>query len=197
MNANQEDRRLTSEERDDVLESLRTIDQRSRSLKEFVQNFRAVNQIPEPHVERIGLAEMVRTSTHLFSKELETANIKLVISPMDDVQVFADRNLTQQVLINLVKNAVESMSNMIDHKMIEVSTQREGHRFVHLRVRDTGGGIATDDLDQIFIPFYSTKKGGSGIGLSISQQIMQRQKGDISVKSELGRGSEFTLTFSC
>jgi two-component system nitrogen regulation sensor histidine kinase NtrY len=195
MNAQTQERRLTDEERQDVLESLKTIDQRSRSLKEFVQNFKTVNQIPEPNLVKVCVGELVREATHLFTKDLERENIKLNILPAEEIFIYADRSLTQQVLINLIKNAVEAMVNMKDHKRIELNVVRDGQRFVHLHVRDTGKGIASDDLDQIFIPFYSTKKGGSGIGLSISQQIMQKQKGDISVRSVLGEGSVFTLSF--
>lgn len=192
--ANQVDRALTSEERQDVMDSLRTIDQRSRSLKEFVQNFRSVNQIPEPKLGRIRVQELIETTTGLFAKDLERENIKLVAENAQDALIHADLNLTQQVLINLLKNAIEAMSNMKDMKSIELRVKREG-RLVHLLVIDSGRGIPQDELDQIFIPFFSTKKGGSGIGLSISQQIMQKQRGDISVQSVPGKGSVFTLTF--
>jgi signal transduction histidine kinase len=101
-----------------------------------------------------------------------------------------------QVMINLMKNGIEAMSNMKDYKILSLTMEKIG-RYVNLSVSDTGCGIAPEHIDQIFIPFYSTKKGGSGIGLSISQQIMQKQKGDISVRSVEGRGTEFILTFSC
>jgi signal transduction histidine kinase len=111
--------------------------------------------------------------------------------------IYADKNLTMQVLINLIKNAMDSMSNFKEGKRIKIEINKEGNRFVSIHIADTGCGIAPEDLEQIFIPFYSTKKGGSGIGLSISQQIMQKQRGDITVRSSPGRGSVFTLSFSC
>jgi signal transduction histidine kinase len=111
--------------------------------------------------------------------------------------VYADQGLTMQVLINLIKNAIESMSNYIKDKSITIHVERVGQRYIHLHVADTGCGIPDENLEQVFIPFFSTKKRGSGIGLSISQQIMQRQKGDLSVISTLGKGSVFTMTFSC
>ena len=192
--ARAEDRRLTEEEREDMMESLRTIDQRSKSLKEFVHNFRQVNQIPEPQMEKVELNMMVKDTLQLFTRELEREDIE-VISELPGQFIYADRNLTQQVLINLIKNAAESMSNMKKNKRIEIGGSRDGTRYVNLHVRDTGEGILPENLEQIFIPFYSTKKNGSGIGLSISKQIMQKQKGDITVLSEPGKGSVFTLSF--
>ena len=192
--ANVEDRKLTDEERADMMESLKAIDQRSKSLKEFVHNFRQVNQIPEPQLEKLQLSDMVKETLQLFTRELERENIQ-IITKLPDQVIYADRNLTQQVLINLIKNAAEAMRNMKMDKRIEIGSSRDGNRYAHLYVRDFGEGILPEDLDQIFIPFFSTKKSGSGIGLSISRQIMQKQKGDISVISEPGKGSVFTLSF--
>ncbi len=194
MKANKDERMLTEDERADVMESLKTIDQRSQSLKVFVQNFRKVNQIPEPQMEKVALAAMAQEVVQLFSKELKKENIQ-IITRLSDQFIYADRNLTQQVLINLIKNAAEAMINLKENKEIELKIIPAGNRYVHLHVRDTGSGIVAEDADQIFIPFYSTKKGGSGIGLSISKQIMQKQKGDITVLSEPGKGSVFTLSF--
>ena len=192
--ANVEDRKLTDEERADMMESLKAIDQRSKSLKEFVHNFRQVNQIPEPQLEKLQLSDMVKETLQLFTRELERENIQ-IITKLPDQVIYADRNLTQQVLINLIKNAAEAMRNMKMDKRIEIGSSRDGNRYANLYVRDSGEGILPEDLDQIFIPFFSTKKSGSGIGLSISRQIMQKQKGDISVISEPGKGSVFTLSF--
>ena len=192
------DRKLTDDERSDLMESLKTIDNRSQSLKEFVQNFRTVNTIPEPKLIKVILGELVKEATYLFIKEFEKENIFLQVNDLKEpVLVYADRNLTMQVLINLLKNAVEAMSNYKENKYIRISVEKVGLRYVNLHIADTGCGIPEENLEQIFIPFFSTKRSGSGIGLSISQQIMQRQKGDISVRSAMGDGSAFTMTFSC
>jgi two-component system, NtrC family, nitrogen regulation sensor histidine kinase NtrY len=188
-------RELSEEERQDILDSLKTIDQRSRSLKEFVQNFKSVGQTPEPQLEKIYVNEIIHDAAQLFVKDFEHKDILLILPTANDVSIYVDKSLTQQVLINLIKNAVESMSNMKQDKRIEIRVAKQSNQFVHINVQDTGTGIAPEDMDQIFIPFYSTKKNGSGIGLSISQQIMQKQKGDIRVQSEPGKGSVFTLSF--
>jgi two-component system nitrogen regulation sensor histidine kinase NtrY len=192
-----EDRELSVEERQDIMESLKTIEVRSRSLKEFVHNFRSVGQIPEPTLVKIEVAEIIQEAVNLFTQEIAKENIQLEIGQGDNIYIYADKMLTQQVVINLLKNAVESMSNMKSEKRIDIQIKRNGHRYVQVLIHDSGIGISEEELEQIFIPFYSTKKSGSGIGLSISQQIMQKQKGDISVASTPGRGSIFTMTFSC
>ena len=192
-----ENRELTMEERTDILDSLRTIDQRSKSLKEFVQNFRSVNQIAEPVLTKVNVAEIVNEVTRLFAQEFTKENILFHAGKTELLTIWADKNLTMQVLINLLKNAMDSLSNFKEDKNIKIEVVKEGTRFVNIHISDTGCGIAPEDIEQIFIPFYSTKKGGSGIGLSISQQIMQKQKGNITVRSSIGIGSVFTLSFPC
>ncbi|HRE67273.1 MAG TPA: ATP-binding protein [Cyclobacteriaceae bacterium] len=194
--AEADNRKLSIEERQDVLESLKAIDQRSKSLKEFVHNFNSLNQVPEPILNKTSIHELVTEVKHFFSKELEKENIQMIIDEMDHFQIYADKNLTMQALINLMKNAIESMDNMKNGKIIRVSAGREGHQFTNLYIADSGCGIPADVADKIFIPFFSTKKSGSGIGLSICQQIMQKQKGDISVRSLPGKGSVFSLSFA-
>lgn len=193
--AESDNRVLSPEERKDVLESLKTIDQRSRSLKQFVANFKSVNQIPEPEMTRIPAQELVDEVSRLFSKDLETEGIDLTITPNENIFLTADKNLTMLVLINLMKNAVEAMANMKTGKSIFISVEKAGTQFTQFRIADNGCGIPTDEAEQIFVPFYSTKKGGSGIGLSIAHQIMQKQKGNLTVVSTSGKGSVFTASF--
>jgi nitrogen fixation/metabolism regulation signal transduction histidine kinase len=196
--AETENRKLSGEEKADLLESLETIDRRSKSLKEFVQNFRSVNTIPEPDLKKVDIKELIDEAAHLFAKQFQKENIEFNVDKWTQpLLVYADKSLTMQVLINFFKNAAEAMSNYIKNKTIHISVEKVGHRYVNLHVIDSGCGIAPEDLEQVFIPFFTTKKGGSGIGLSISQQIMQKQRGDISVRSALGKGSVFTVTFSC
>lgn len=190
------DRQLSGEDRKNILISLRTIEQRSKSLKEFVQNFRNVNNVPEPKLERIQLKDLLGEVQALFSQELQQQNVQLRIIELPVPCVaYMDKSLTMQVMINLIKNAIEALANYRENKSVTLSVDRMA-RYINLHIADTGCGIAADDMEQIFIPFYSTKNGGSGIGLSISQQIMQKQRGDITARSIPGKGSVFTLTFS-
>jgi signal transduction histidine kinase len=100
-----------------------------------------------------------------------------------------------QALINLMKNAIEAMDNMKTGKTIKLSAGHDGNQFTNLHIADTGCGIPLDETDKIFIPFFSTKAGGSGIGLSIAHQIIQKQKGNLTFASELGKGTVFTASF--
>lgn len=193
--AESENRTLSPDERKDVLESLKTIDQRSRSLKQFVANFKSVNQIPEPEMVRVEVQDLILEISRLFSQDLEKEGVDLQIRVPEGASLAADKNLTMLVLINLMKNALEAMSNMKEGKSILISVEKVGAQFTHIRIADTGCGIPAEEIEQIFIPFYSTKKGGSGIGLSIAHQIMQKQKGNLSVQSTPGQGSEFTASF--
>lgn len=193
--AENDNRTLSSDERLDVLESLKAIDQRSKSLKEFVRNFKSLNQVPEPELNKTSIHELVSELKHFFSKELEKENIQLVVDAVDHFPIYADKNLTMQALINLMKNAIEAMDNIKNGKIIRLSAAHDGHQFTNLHIADTGCGIPADETDKIFIPFFSTKKGGSGIGLSIAHQIIQKQKGNLSVASEPGKGTVFTASF--
>jgi two-component system nitrogen regulation sensor histidine kinase NtrY len=186
---------LSDEDRSDLMTSLKTIEQRSKSLKEFVHNFRNVNNIPEPAVQKMSARLMVDEIRSLFSREAQKENVTLELSEPDDYYtILADKNLTMQVMINVVKNAIEAMSNMKENKVIKISFEKVG-RYINVHIVDNGCGIAEEDVDQIFIPFFTTKKGGSGIGLSISRQIMQKQRGDIQMQSVAGRGTDFILSF--
>lgn len=187
---------LSGEEWTDLMTSLKTIEQRSRSLKEFVHNFRLVNRVPEPTIQQMSVISLIDEVKSLFCKELDKEEIIFHVSDLKESSLIqADRNLTMQVLINLVKNAIEAMADRKSRKSITVSVKKMG-RYTNLHIVDSGCGIEPEQLEQIFIPFFSTKNGGSGIGLSISQQIMQKQKGDIAVRSVPGKGSEFILTFT-
>ena len=192
--ADRENRTLSEEERSDIMFSLKTIEQRSKSLKQFVHNFKNVNTIPEPEIQVMDVRTTLQEAISLFKKVCSDEGIEIRLHDTPGpVLVYADHNLTLQVLINLIKNAVESMAQS-GHKVIGFSFDRIG-RHVDLKIQDTGCGIRPEDLEQIFIPFFSTKKSGSGIGLSVSQQIMQKQKGDINVESVYEKGSLFTLSF--
>lgn len=193
--AEKDGRILSPDERKDVLESLRAIDERSRSLKQFVANFKSVHQIPEPEMNRIPAQELVLEVSRLFKQEVDKERIELQVDALSQVFITADKGLTMLVLINLMKNAVEAMSNMKENKAIHISVERAGTQFVHLHIRDNGCGIPVEEVEQVFVPFFSTKKGGSGIGLSIAHQIMQKQKGNLTVVSAPGKGSVFTASF--
>lgn len=186
---------LSREERDDLLESLSTAESRSHGLSAFVQSTRSLTRIPEPHFENLQIDELFKRLDKLFKEELKQASIGLNIniSPADLV-LRADRDLIEQVMINLLKNAMDALKETGD-PVIDLEAFRTRDGGIALRVCDNGQGIKKEDLDQIFVPFFSTKKEGSGIGLSLSMQIMKLHKGRIDVQSEEGEGTCVSLEF--
>jgi signal transduction histidine kinase len=108
--------------------------------------------------------------------------------------LLADRELVEQVLINLVRNAIHALAE-VPEKTLQLHAFPDPDSRVVIQVTDTGSGIAEEALEQIFLPFYTTKPTGTGIGLSLSRQIMRLHKGSLTVSSELGQGTTFTLRF--
>jgi signal transduction histidine kinase len=121
-------------------------------------------------------------------------NIKITASVYpEDIAIAADYAQVEQILINLIKNAIEALSNK-KNGTIHLKAFYTGDGTI-IQVEDNGIGISSDIIEDIFVPFYTTKENGSGIGLSLSKQIMQNHDGTISVNSVLNKGTKFTLKF--
>jgi signal transduction histidine kinase len=131
----------------------------------------------------------------LHKKELNEKNIQLKIQIYpEDLTVVADRSMVEQVLINLVKNAIQSFEEQ-ENKTIELKASLTDKFKPVIAIKDNGTGIDPEALEKIFIPFFTTKKNGSGIGLSLSRQIMRQHQGTLTVKSTPGKGTEFFMRF--
>ncbi|MFD2035034.1 sensor histidine kinase, partial [Belliella marina] len=170
----------------DLTEGLDTISNRSRGLVDFVNAYRDYTSIPSPILKNITVKSLFEKVRTLFKEELANDNLNLVceINP-EDLEVVADQDLIQMILINLVKNAKESMSKSAGNEIILKAGLDPNYK-PFIQVTDFGEGIVPEALDRIFVPFYTTKKAGSGIGLAISRQIMNLHKGNIEVSSILG-----------
>lgn len=180
---------------EDMHLSLQTISRRSEGLIRFVKEFRNLTQVPNPRLNEIAVQPLLEEMAMLHKKELSDRGIAITVkTDPPQLTVLADKNMIEQVLINLIKNAIQAFDEQTD-KMIELTgfTSEKGRPVIG--VRDNGPGIDPEALEKIFIPFFSTKKTGSGIGLSLSRQIMRVHEGRITVKSELGVGTEFLLKF--
>ena len=129
----------------------------------------------------------------LFKPELQKRKISLVKEIPGDLKLTADFNLISQIIINLIKNAIESIQH--DKGKLKIEAFRKDPGYLNIALQDNGNGIQKEEKEKIFLPFYTTKENGSGIGLSLARQIMRLHKGNISVVSEYGRGSRFTLQF--
>lgn len=181
---------------EDMHLSLQTISRRSEGLIRFVKEFRNLTQVPQPRLSEIAIQPLLEEMAMLHKKELSDRGITISVSTEpQQLTALADKYMIEQVLVNLIKNAIQAFDEMTPKKEIILTgyTSEKGRPIIS--VRDTGTGIDPEALEKIFIPFFSTKKTGSGIGLSLSRQIMRQHEGRISVKSALGEGTEFLLRF--
>lgn len=169
-------------------QAMQTIHRRSKGLLDFVENYRRLTRLPAPMPVRIPVDELFMDLRKLFPDNNICFEIK-----KPDLMITADRSQVEQVLINLVKNAVEATSGVIRPE-ISVSAGKSNQQVI-IRVADNGTGILPEVMDKIFVPFFTTKQSGSGIGLSLCKQIMNQHNGRISAESETGKGSVFKLVF--
>lgn len=178
----------------DLKEALSTLEKRSKGMMQFVNAYRDFTTLPKPVFASLGVAELLQEVLQLLQTELTQSGVlwKLSVKP-ELLTVKADASQIQQVLINLIKNASEAFSHQTDRLITLSAYQVDGT--VIIEVADNGDGIEPEALENIFIPFYTTKKTGSGIGLSLSRQILQQHNGQLNVESQVGKGTVFTLMF--
>ncbi len=184
-----------SDHTENILKGLKAIENRSKGLLDFVDSYKNLTQIPKPNYERVELSKMFHELSQLFKKEIESENILFTteIEPKD-VSVVADGKLLIQVLINLIKNSVYALESQSEKK-IRLSAQQINHDEIRIQVFDNGKGIPEDIIDKIFVPFYTTRTNGSGIGLSFARQVMVMHNANIEVQSKQGEYTLFTIRF--
>ncbi len=186
---------LSLETLEDIWESLNTIERRCQGLISFVEGYRNFSTIPTPHFSTFKVADMLNKVVQLLQADKKRLNIELnCIYLSDGLLLKADRDLIEMVLINLLKNAFEALHDK-DNAKVEVTAGYDSHNHIVIQVEDNGPGIISEALDKIFIPFYTTKKGGSGIGLSWSRQIILLHKGSLTVQSKPNVRTIFVLRF--
>ena len=178
------------EEESLMLQGMKTIHRRSKGLMVFVENYRKLSRLSTPMLVPVEVGELLGDIKKLFP----SSKVRYIYKVEDESRkLMIDRSQMEQVLINLLKNAGEAcMDQPNPEVVVETDYQAENHIF-RLSVTDNGCGILPEVVDRIFIPFFTTKPTGSGIGLSLCKQIMTLHGGSIRVKSELGKGSCFTL----
>ncbi len=172
-----------------MLQVMQTIHRRSKGLLGFVENYRKLTKIPAPTFSQVLIKPLFEDIQKLM--ENAEANISFDVE-FPGLYIIADRVMIEQVLINLIKNACEAGNKESVNIQVK-ATQAKGT--TSISVTDNGAGIVPEALDKIFIPFYTTKANGSGIGLSLCRQIMNLHGGSINATSEEGQGSQFTLRF--
>ena len=183
---------LSSEDIEDIYLSAKTIDKRSKGLLEFVNDYRTISNVPLPHIKKVLVAEIVNDVIRLLQDQITTSNVDLTLNIPPRSIVHADEKLIHQVLINLVSNAIHAMDTN-ENKVLNIECVFNEGRTI-LEISDNGRGISRDIIDKIFIPFFTTRKDGSGIGLSLSKSIMDKHGGDLFVNSVNGK-TTFSMVF--
>jgi signal transduction histidine kinase len=173
-----------------------TIKRRSEGLLKFAETYRNLNKITTLSLQKVYIRELFGNIYQLMQPTLAQKDIELeIIIKEPNLQIEADPNLLEQVLINLVVNAIEAVKEKDSPKII-LSAEQALNKKTFLKVADNGQGMSEEVLEKIFIPFFSTKKSGSGIGLSLCKQILMLHRGTLQAQSVEGQGSVFLMQFA-
>lgn len=185
-----------SSQLEDLELGIDTIKRRSEGLLKFTESYRNLNKITKLDLKKVLVRDIFENLNSLMQPTMEKKHIELDIVLRDPaLAIEADINLLEQVLINLMVNAIEAVKDR-GNPCITLSAELQPNNRTVIKVADNGLGMPTELLDKIFIPFFSTRKNGSGIGLSLCKQIMLLHKGNIQVQSVEGKGSAFLLQFA-
>ncbi|PSQ87155.1 MAG: ATP-binding protein [Bacteroidetes bacterium QH_2_63_10] len=186
---------VSAEAAADVREAVDTIERRSESLINFVDAYRSFTDIPSPEFEVLEAQNLLDNTRRLLRAQVEERSLSVVVDvDPPDLTLTADPALIDQVLVNLALNAVQAVENQEEGRIeLRAHVDRRSHPVI--RVEDNGPGIPPDVQEKIFVPFFTTKEDGSGIGLSLSRRIMRLHGGSLSVRSSPEAGTTFTLRF--
>ena len=180
---------------EEVEGALKTIHKRTDGLLHFVNTYRNLTKIPKPNFSIFKVSHLFGNIKGLHEEELRSKNIKCDISiEPESLELSADEHLIEQVIINLIKNAIHALEGR-DNALVQLKAYLNSRGRIVIQVIDNGPGILPNVLERIFIPFFTTKPQGSGIGLSLSRQILRMHGGTINAFSEPEKETKFTLTF--
>ena len=178
---------------DKVKQSIEVIQKRSEGLLDFTETYRSLTRIPPPKFQVVDAKDLLEEVYTLMEPDLERHKVRFERHfPPSKVAFHGDPHLLEQVLINLVKNAIDAVKDRPDPKII-ASTNAAGKGKILMQIIDNGVGISEEVMEQIFVPFYTTKEEGSGIGLSLSRQIIRMHKGNLELQSAPGEGTTVTI----
>lgn len=188
------DKNDTASLTEDLEIGIDTIKRRSDGLLRFAQVYRNLNKVTEPNLKTVNVSDLFENMHRLMQPTLDQKHIELeMILKEPNLAIDVDINLIEQVLINLIVNAIDAVKEKSDPKIV-LSASRTNQKTI-IKIADNGSGMPKEVMDKIFIPFFSTKKNGSGIGLSLCKQIMMLHKANIQVQSILNEGTVFYLQF--
>jgi two-component system, NtrC family, nitrogen regulation sensor histidine kinase NtrY len=174
---------------------LSVIKEQGNGLMLFVESYSKLTRLPKPDKKIFRVEELISRIIVLYTSLEHSERIKLAVTVNPpDMELFADENLISQVLINLTKNALQANEHNQEGRIQVTAGFNSEHR-PEIRVTDNGPGIPDEILEQIFVPFFTTRENGSGIGLSLSRQIMRLHGGSLQVRSVPGKETIFSLIF--
>ncbi|MCP9754008.1 sensor histidine kinase [Lacihabitans sp. CCS-44] len=179
---------------DDLKDALQTVQRRGNGIMKFVNAYREFTSIPTPNKYYATASQLLKTLEGIFAQKALESKVKITYKVENDFETFIDIEQIEQVLINIVKNAFE-VENESENKIISITAHTENGTKT-IEIADNGIGIDKSLQEKIFIPFYTTKKTGSGIGLSLSRQIMQLNDGNINFYENQPSGAVFVLQFA-
>jgi two-component system nitrogen regulation sensor histidine kinase NtrY len=179
----------------DIGNALETIQKRSVSLLNFMENYRSLTRIPKPDFQQVPISDLFSRVMQLMKVQLDEKKIDFTtnVDP-SSLELTADPGMIEQVLINLLLNAIHAVEQ-VNSPLIKLTAEMGGRGFILIKLSDNGPGISEESLEKIFIPFYTTKKEGSGIGLSLSRQILRKHHASITVNSIPNQETLFILKF--
>ena len=176
-----------------TVKGLDVIEEQGKGLISFVQTYRRLTRLPKPDLSPVSIRALIERAVVL--NQSSRPDIKITVHlPKEDITLNADERMINQALVNLLKNASEALEEIGNGK-IEVSAFIASNQHVNIEIKDNGPGIAPELLDEIFVPFFTTRDSGSGIGLSLSRQIMRLHKGKLNVRSIVGKETVFSMEF--
>lgn len=175
---------------ENIVSGLEAIKTRSEGLQNFTQAYRRLTKIPKPQFQKINICDLTNRIIKLHQPYFEENSIHVSLDCDENYMVLADPDLLSQVIINIFKNATEALENTTNGEISIVVKQTHALEII---IKDNGPGIPQDIADQIFVPFFTTKPSGSGIGLALCRQILHLHKGTLTLESEPGYGASFIL----
>lgn len=186
---------LSKEDLEDLKPALQTIKRRSEGLLDFVKDYRLIAELPTPNTEKYSVGEVLQHIKVLMQPMVAAKHIQFqVLQTASKISLQLDFKLIEQAIINLITNSIYALEE-IEKPIIQV-TYRLMHNKVYIDVIDNGKGIEKSDLEKIFVPFYTTRKNGSGIGLTITRNIMKMHHGSLEVSSNPRTETTFSLVFN-
>ncbi len=184
-----------AEELEDVQSAVATVARRSDSLLQFIDSYRQISRLAPPEKKRVALADLFETVTSLAQAEWDDPGVALVSSvEPSGLYVYADRDLLEPVLLNLLRNAWQA-TNGIESPRIEIRGRLNRRGNTVIEIEDNGHGVPDEIATKIFVPFFTTREGGSGVGLALARQVMIAHGGFIRLGQQSAAGTTFTLTF--